>query len=292
MKIALIGYGIIGKAWSRHYVADGHELRIWNRTPKEVPHFVKDLNAAVSGAEVVHIVIADPPAIESVMPSLMANLSPSALVIQSSTISPDASDQFLALTVKSGAAYVEAPFTGSKIAAERRENVFFLGGNERDKERAKAVLAAVGKTFFDMGTNRQACAIKLAMNLQIASISQALTEALEFSRLAGISDEKFFAVLEQNVAHSGLSDLKKPKLLADDFSPQFSVKHLHKDLRLALASAPEKVLPLTANVARIYAEGLAQNLGEEDFTALNKLLSLQPPSHSSGNQLSRRGNST
>jgi 3-hydroxyisobutyrate dehydrogenase-like beta-hydroxyacid dehydrogenase len=272
MKIALIGYGIIGKAWSEHYVADGHELRVWNRTPKEVPHFVKDLNLAVSSADVVHIVIADPPAIESVLPSITANLSPAALVIQSSTISPDASDKFLALITKSGAGYVEAPFTGSKVAAEKRENVFFLGGNGRDKARAQAVLASLGRTFFDMGANRQACAIKLAMNLQIASISQALTEALEFSRLAGIADEKFFEVLDKNMAHSGLSDLKKPKLLAGDFSPQFSVKHLHKDLRLALASAPGNLLPLTAKAAEIHAEGLKQGLADEDFTALIKLL--------------------
>ena len=272
MKIALIGYGIIGQAWSEHYLADGHELRIWNRTPKAVPNFVEDLSAAVSGAEVVHIIIADPPAIAEVLPIITKNLSPTALVIQSSTISPDASDDFLMAVINSGAAYVEAPFTGSKIAAERRENVFFLGGSVRNKERTQSVLAALGKQFFDMGDNRQACAIKLAMNLQIASISQALTEALEFARLAGIDDAKFFEVLGQNVAHSGLSDLKQPKLLADDFSPQFSVKHLHKDLRLALASAPKSILPLTAEAAEIFSEGIRQGLGDEDFCGLIKLL--------------------
>ncbi|MDR1304417.1 MAG: NAD(P)-dependent oxidoreductase [Verrucomicrobiales bacterium] len=274
MKIALIGYGIIGRAWSEHYIADGHELRIWNRTPKDVPHFVRDLGAAVRAAEVAHIVIADPPAIRSVLPELLKNLSPSALVIQSSTISPAASDEFLAAVTGSGAAYVEAPFTGSKVAAERRENVFFLGGDKHDKTRAEVVLRSLGKNFFDMGANRQACAIKLAMNLQIAAISQALTEALELSRSAGISDELFFKVLDKNVAHSGLSDLKKPKLLAGNFSPQFSVKHLHKDLRLALASVsvPAQTLPLTLKVTELHAAGLRAGLGEDDFCGLIRLL--------------------
>ncbi|KAA6345654.1 2-hydroxy-3-oxopropionate reductase [termite gut metagenome] len=272
MKIVLIGYGIIGSAWSKHYASDGHDLRIWNRTPKDTPYFVQDLNTAVSGAEVVHIVIADPPAIDSVLPTVIANLAPGALVIQSSTISPDASDKFLAQIIKVGGSYVEAPFTGSKIAAEQRENVFFIGGSEPDKVRAKKVLSALSKKTFDMGTNRQACTIKLAMNLQIALISQALNEGLEFSRSAGINDELFFQILNENVAHSGLSDLKKPKLLTNDFSPQFSVKHLHKDLRLALATAPAKLLPITAKVADIYSEGLRQNWGDEDFTSLIKLL--------------------
>jgi 3-hydroxyisobutyrate dehydrogenase-like beta-hydroxyacid dehydrogenase len=272
MKIALIGYGIIGAAWSKHYAAEGNDLRIWNRTPKDVPHFVKDLATAVKGAETVHIVIADPPAIDSILPVVLANLSPDTLVMQSSTISPDASDRFLQQITGAGAVYVETPFTGSKIAAEQGENIFFIGGKAQDKERAKRVLSAVGKTFFDMGTNRQACAIKLAMNLQIAMISQALTEGLAFSRAAGIDDELFFQVLDKNIVHSGLSDLKKPKLLAANYTPQFSVKHLHKDLRLALASAPAQLLPVTATVADMFSEGLRQNLGEEDFTSLIKLL--------------------
>lgn len=272
MKITLIGYGIIGTAWSKNYIVDGHDLSIWNRTPKDIPHFVKDLGTAVSGAEVVHIVIADPPAIESILPTITANLSPGTLVIQSSTISPDASDKFKAAFIQAGAAYVESPFTGSKIAAENRETVFFMGGSNTDKERAKKVLSALGKTFFDLGGNRQACSIKLAMNLQIASILQALTEGLEFARAAGIDDELFFSVVDKNVVHSGLSDLKRPKLIAADYSPQFSVKHLHKDLRLALASAPAKLLPLTARIADIHSEGIKQHLGEEDISSLIKLL--------------------
>jgi 3-hydroxyisobutyrate dehydrogenase-like beta-hydroxyacid dehydrogenase len=272
MKIALIGYGIIGKAWSGHYATGENDLRIWNRTPKDVPHFVKDLGAAVKGAETVHIVIADPPAIDSILPTVIANLSPGALVIQSSTISPDASDRFMKTVVEAGGIYVESPFTGSKIAAERGENIFFMGGKAEDKERAKEVLSVLGKTFFDMGANRQACAIKLAMNLQIAMISEALLEGLEFARAAGIDDSLFFDVLDKNIVHSGLSDLKKPKLLNADYSPQFSVKHLHKDLRLALASAPAELLPVTAQVADIFSEGLRRNFGDEDFTSLIKLL--------------------
>ena len=272
MKITLVGYGIIGRAWSKRYAAAGHELRVWNRTPRRVPGFVKDLSRAIANAEVVHIIIADPPAIESVLPVILANLAPGALVIQSSTISPAASDRFQASILGIGADYAEAPFTGSKIAAEKGENVFFLGGDRRAKARAKAALRPLGKQFFDLGDNRRACAIKLAMNLQIASISQALTEALNFSRTAGIADELFFKVLEKNVAHSGVSDLKRPKLLTGDFSPQFSVKHLHKDLRLALASAPAASLPLTKHTAEIFTAGIRHGLGEEDFCSLIKLL--------------------
>ncbi|NJK91710.1 MAG: NAD(P)-dependent oxidoreductase [Blastochloris sp.] len=109
------------------------------------------------------------------------------------------------------------------------------------------------------------------MNLQIAAISQALSEGLRLARIHGLSDSLFFEVMENNVARSGLSDLKKPKLLASDFSPQFSVKHMHKDLRLALESAPAGSIPQTAATTSLYEQGLDQGLGDLDFSALIQL---------------------
>jgi 3-hydroxyisobutyrate dehydrogenase-like beta-hydroxyacid dehydrogenase len=110
------------------------------------------------------------------------------------------------------------------------------------------------------------------MNLQIASISQALAESLTLSRHYGIPDPLYFELLENNISRSGLSDLKKPKLLFRDYSPQFSVKHLHKDLALAAESAPSSQLPLTLSTLALYQKGLEKGLGEDDFSALIKLL--------------------
>ncbi|MDD5261591.1 MAG: NAD(P)-dependent oxidoreductase [Methylacidiphilales bacterium] len=277
MNISLIGYGIIGQAWAQHYQADGHTLKIWNRSPKTVPGYEPNLPKAVAGADVIHIVVADPPAVLEIFTQILPVLTRSMLILQSSTISPESSESFRRMVEQSGASYVEAPFTGSKPAAEKRENVFFLGGSAEAKQRARSVLQPLSKAIFDLGDNRQASTVKLAMNLQIAAICQALSEGLEMSRRAGIPDPVFFDVLAQNVARSGVSDLKKDKLSTAEFSPQFSIKHMHKDLRLALDSAPASTLPLTRRVCEIYTQGMDQGWGDLDFSALIRLLVVHTP---------------
>ncbi len=272
MNISLIGYGIIGQAWAQHYQTDGHTLKIWNRSPKAVPGYEPNLPKAVAGADIIHIVIADPPAVLEVLTQILPVLTPSMLILQSSTISPESSESFRRMVEQSGASYVEAPFTGSKPAAEKRENVFFLGGSAEAKQRSRSVLQPLSKAIFDLGNNRQASTVKLAMNLQIAAICQALSEGLEMSRRAGIPDPVFFEVLAQNVARSGVSDLKKDKLSTAEFSPQFSIKHMHKDLKLALDSCPASTLPLTRRVCEIYTQGMNQGWGDLDFSALIRLL--------------------
>jgi 3-hydroxyisobutyrate dehydrogenase-like beta-hydroxyacid dehydrogenase len=272
MTICLIGYGIIGKAWRPHLISDGHKLRVWNRTPQDIPEYYPDLTLASRAAEIIHIVVADPAAVSSVLDQIEANLNQEVLVIQSSTISPRWGQSFHDRVTARGARYVEAPFTGSKLAAENRQNVFYLGGQPAVIKQAQAYLKTLSKITHHVGSVQQACAVKLAMNLQIAAIGQALTESLSFARSYGLSDSTYFDLLESNVARSGLSDLKKPKLCHHDYSPQFSVKHMHKDLALALDSCPPQILPLTRSVLNLYQQGLNQGLGEEDFTALIKLL--------------------
>lgn len=279
MKICLAGCGIIGEAWARHYRADGFELAAWNRTPKPaIPGFVTDLAEAARAADVLHIVVADPPAVAAVLsaalPALPA-LPRHALVIQSSTISPASAAAFSLLVRQAQCAYVEAPFTGSKPAAEARQNVFYLGGEADAKERATRFLHSLSSRRLDIGTVEQAATLKLAMNLQIASIALALNEAITLARDAGIPDSRFFEALEFNVARSGLSQLKQPKLLTADYTPQFSVKHMAKDLRLALESA--RSTPLTRAASAIFEEGLRQGLGDDDFIGLIRLLQTHTP---------------
>lgn len=197
-------------------------------------------------------------------------------MIQSSTISPAAATAFAARVQARGAAYVEAPFTGSKPAAESRQLVYFLGGAATDIQRADQWLTPLSRKRFHFSSPAQAAAIKLSMNLQIAAVSQAMTEGLALAESFGLSAEQFFEVLDMNVSRSGLVDLKKQKLLNKDYSPQFSVKHMHKDLALALDSATDLSLELTRQCASIYSLGLRTGLGDLDFIALQQLIRRNP----------------
>ncbi|NJK91709.1 MAG: NAD(P)-dependent oxidoreductase [Blastochloris sp.] len=94
-QLCLIGYGIIGQAWHQHYLQDGYEVRVWNRSPKPgVPGYLSDLAQAASESEILHLVVADPPAVQEVLATVRPVLKPGMLVMQSSTISPEWAGRF------------------------------------------------------------------------------------------------------------------------------------------------------------------------------------------------------
>jgi 3-hydroxyisobutyrate dehydrogenase-like beta-hydroxyacid dehydrogenase len=275
MRITVIGLGIIGAVWARHLAADGHQVRTWNRSPKpDAPGFTPDLAAAARGAELIAIVVADPPAVTGVIERIAPELGPGMVVAQHSTVGVDDTRAYARAVHGRGAAFIDMPFTGSKPAAEQRQNVFFVGDDAAVAAGVDAVYRRLAKALVPVGGIGQATAIKLAFNLLIANLNQAYAESFELARRSGIAPETYFSALDLNVGKSGLADLKKPKYVGGDYSPQFSIKHMHKDLRLALALAASTGLELaeTATVQRAYAEAERRGMGDLDFAALLELV--------------------
>jgi 3-hydroxyisobutyrate dehydrogenase-like beta-hydroxyacid dehydrogenase len=266
----MLGMGIIGSAWAKNLLADGHEVRCWNRTPKDLPGFCPDIRAAVSGAEAVFIVVADPAAVQAVLEQIIPVLAAGALVIQSSTISATWTGSFAKMVEAAGARFLEAPFTGSRPAAEQRQTVYYLGGEREVVELARPLLKQISSAIFHIGPLGSASTLKLAMNLNIAGVAQSLCESLTLCRAAGIDDDVYFSALGRNVSHSGVADLKEPKLRGRDYEPQFSLKHMSKDLRLAMETASDHdlSLELTGRLKNLYDQGLAAGWGEDDFIGL------------------------
>lgn len=274
MKIGVIGLGIIGGIWARHYDAAGVLAGAWNRTPQpDFPKWTPSARAVAEAADIVQIVVADPGAVRGVIADILPALGADKVVVQSSTIDPASSAEFRGAVTATGARYLEAPFTGSKPAAEQRMSVFYLGGEAELIKDVEPVLSLVSQTRFHIGDNRQAATLKLAMNLNIAAQMEVLCEALTLVRRAGITDDTFFSAMSKNVGQSGLTTLKEPKLRAGDYAPQFSVKHMFKDMRLATqAAGGEGVLPALDTARTRLAKAEAAGWGDEDFCALLKLL--------------------
>jgi len=276
MKIGVIGLGIIGGVWARHYHAAGVLAGAWNRTAQpDFPGWMPTPEAVAAAADVVQIVVADPAAVESVLTRILPVLGPGKVVVQSSTIDAESSAKFAALVAARGARYLAAPFTGSKPAAEQRQTIYYLGGERALIAKLEPLLSLVSSHRFVIGTNEQACTLKLAMNLNLAAQMQGLSEALTLSRRAGVTDDVFFEAMGKNAGYSGLTKLKEPKLKAGDFSPQFSVKHMHKDMRLASRTAACDDFPVLDAVREALKTAEARGMGEEDFSALIKVLENQ-----------------
>lgn len=271
--VGILGLGIIGEVWARNYAAAGCLVGTWNRTPKpDAPAWKDSPEAVAEAADVIQIVVADPAAVESLLKKILPRLGVGKTVVQSSTIDAASSTRFEQLVTTTGAGYVAALFTGSKPAAEQRQTVFYLGGDRGLIAELDPLLSTISSKRFVIGTNEQACTLKLAMNLNIAAQMQGLGEALMACRWAGISDDVFFEALSQNVSYSGVAKLKESKLRAGDFAPQFSVKHMHKDMRLMSAMAGCADLPLLDTVREALKTAEVRGMGDEDYSAVIKLL--------------------
>jgi 3-hydroxyisobutyrate dehydrogenase-like beta-hydroxyacid dehydrogenase len=280
-RITVLGLGIIGSAWAKNLHDDGLTVRAWNRTPKSVEYFEENLERAVQDAEMIILVVADPAAVAAILDIILPQLKPGQLVVQSSTISADWTLKFARQVEDMGARFLEAPFTGSKPAAEARKTVFYLGGDEAVVHAATPVLKRLSSSILHAGPLGRASTLKLAMNLNIALVSQGLCEGLALTRAAGISDDTFLDALHINVARSGFSDLKEAKFRSGDFSPQFSLKHMDKDMRLVLETAGELKLPGAAAVKAFYEKGTRAGMADDDFTGVARLLAADDPSASS-----------
>ena len=280
MRITVLGLGIIGSIWARHLAADGHQVRTWNRTPKpDALGFTADLRAAVAEAELVAIVVADPAAVASVLTGCGAALRPGVVVAQHSTIGPADTEEAARRVRALEGRFLDMPFTGSKPAAEGRQSVFYVGDDDGTLELVRPVYERLSRAILPLGGVGQASAVKVAMNTLIANLNQAMIESLELTRQAGVAPERWAAALELNPARSGMFDLKRDKYLKREYSPQFSVKHMRKDLRLALGLAHQVgvLLPLTATTERAYAEAEEMGLSELDLASLLEVVRRQLP---------------
>jgi 3-hydroxyisobutyrate dehydrogenase-like beta-hydroxyacid dehydrogenase len=270
----------MGHAMATNLAKAGHEVTVWNRTPgKQVEgaRIAATPAEAAQGAEVVWLCVSDTDAVEGVLfgpDGVQQSLTQGMIIADSSTISPSATVKFAERVKSNGVAYVDAPMTGSKIGAQNGSLVFIVGGDEGDIERLKPLFAAMGKKIFHMGETSKGQATKLAMNLQIALIFEGFAEALTLATKLGVDPAKLLSLIEATMVRSGVIDYKGPFVLARDFSPNFPLRLMHKDIRLTLEAAKEArvKLPALETVEEIYEMATEDGHQDLDYAATLTLL--------------------
>ena len=280
MRVAFCGLGIMGRPMAGNLVKAGHEVTIWNRTarrPVDGAQTARTPKEAAAGKEVVWICVSDTAAVENVLfgpDGVESSLAPGMIVVDSSTIAPKATEQFAERARARGADYIDAPITGSKIGAESGQLIFIVGGAEATIDRIHPLFAAMGKMFLHMGGNGKGQAAKLGMNLMIALIYQGFSEALALTQRLGLPPEKLIQLIQASMVRSGVVDYKAPFVLKHDFSPNFPLRLMHKDIHLMLDAAKEKrvKLPGLETVDEIYEIATEEGMADLDYAATLSLL--------------------
>ena len=280
MRVAFLGLGIMGQAMATNVARAGHEVTVWNRTPGKLVEgagIAPTPAAAAQGAEVVWLCVSDTDAVHDVIfgtDGVEASLAEGMIIADSSTISPMATAKFAERVSAKGVAWVDAPVTGSKIGARDGTLVFIVGGDEAAIERLKPLFAAMGKKIFRMGETSKGQATKLVMNLQIALIFEGFAEALTLATKLGVDAQQLLSLIEATMVRSGVVDYKAPFVLQRDFTPNFPLRLMHKDIRLTLEAAKEArvKLPGLETVEEIYEMATEDGNKDLDYAATLTLL--------------------
>ena len=273
-NVAVLGLGIMGTAIANNLEQDGLLSATWNRSSKPgVPKFKPSISDTIRDSELILILVTDNKAVSEILDLIQPCLSTQHLVIQCSTVNPQSNIGFQQRTEKTGARFIEALIGGSKGAAIARKIIFYTGGDKTQVDRAQPILAKISANVVYVGEVGKASAVKLAMNLNLAMQIEALCESFAYAERAGLDAETFFNVLKNNTAWCRLVDYKEANLRDKEFSPQFSVKNMLKDIRLALETdRTDNGLTLLKAAEKIYSTAEAAGLGEDDMIALYKLL--------------------
>jgi 3-hydroxyisobutyrate dehydrogenase len=254
----------MGRPMGLNLMKAGFNLTVWNRTRERAREFVERGAATAATprdvaakSEVVITMVSDPPALEEVLfgpKGVIDGLQKSAVLIDSSTVSPALARRAAAACAEHEAEFLDAPVTGGTWGAEKGELVFMVGGRKDVLEKVYAVLAAMGKQCFHLGGHGAGQTMKLAMNMILALQVDALAEALALVQRAGLDGERLIEVLQASMARAAVLDVKAPMILSGQYAPSFPLRLMHKDLGLALELANQLgvALPATAAAREIY----------------------------------------
>lgn len=260
----------------------GYEVTVYNRTPSKCEPLVAEGAAAAAtpreaaaGRDVVITMVSNDDSIREVFygeDGILRSLEAGVTVIDSSTISPGLVKEIAASVGELGAYFLDAPVTGSKPAAIDGTLVFMVGGEASVLQNVTDVLDTLGKKIIHMGPNGSGSVAKLAHNTMVGINNLALAEGFAIAAKSGIPADSFLELVQLGSAGSKAADLKGRKIIEADFSNQFSLALMLKDLKLASSLTDVSGIPAPMlNMAKsLFQAGATQGYGDEDLSAVVK----------------------
>ncbi|RNI29417.1 NAD(P)-dependent oxidoreductase [Rufibacter immobilis] len=280
MNIGFIGLGIMGSRMAANLQKAGHNLVVYNRTAQKAEALVAKGATLASTPEevgkqcrVIFTMLATPDAVEEAalgQHGFLKEMPGNSLWIDSSTVNPSFSVRMAKAAQKMGHRFLDAPVSGSLKPAETGQLVFLVGGAAQDLQEVRPLLDAMGKDVLHIGDHGQGSSMKIVNNMLFGQIMGAFAEALKLGTSLGITEETLCQTLLNGPGGAPFLKLKQEKLLTRDFSPEFPLEWLHKDLHLAGVTAYEQgiALPTLHTVKEVFAMAKQAGLGEQDFSAV------------------------
>ncbi|MEK7361839.1 MAG: NAD(P)-dependent oxidoreductase [Pseudomonadota bacterium] len=289
--IAFIGTGAIGSRMAANLIKGGFKLRAWNRNAAKA-QALAPLGATVcatpaeaaQGADAVVTIVADDAATEAVTLGTDGTLSgaaPGTLFIDSTTATPGMARKLASACRERGCEFLDAPVSGSLVQAEGRELVFMVGGEEAAFARGEPVMKAMGRMARLAGPSGAGATVKLVNNMLSGTLTAAIAEAAAITEAAGVDRAVVQEILNEGAASSRLLKNKLPKIFERNFTPQFQLELMEKDLRyfLSLAQELDRPAPIASLVRSQYQAARRAAFGKLDACAVFLQATGEKPPH-------------
>ncbi len=286
MKIGFIGLGIMGSRMAANLLKKGHELVVYNRTRQKADPLIAAGAVwaptpadAAKQVTVIFTMLAKPDAVAETALigkyGFLNRLADNSLWIDCSTVNPSFSKLMAGEAKQRKVRFLDAPVAGSKGPAEQAQLVFYVGGDKADVDESRPFLEAMGKAVYHIGGHGMGTAMKLVNNLVVAQAMVAFSEAVVLGESLGIPKDLLFNTLLGSPVAAPFLSMKRGKLESEDFETEFPLRWMHKDMQLIAETAYEAgvAMPAANVVKEIYSLAVRKGLGEQDFSAVYKLLS-------------------
>jgi len=279
VKLGFIGLGNMGSRIAKRLLDHGYPLVAYDRdivkaaaVAAEGGFTAKSILELVRTADVILSCLTNDEAVQSVYTGpagVFAEARPGTVVLEMSTISPQASRELHKLGAKSGIEVLDVAISGSTPAAEQGILTLLAGGNQDWFRAAEPIFQAIAKQYFLLGGPGSGTAMKLVVNALLGIGMQAIAEAVVLGETVGLNRERLLEVLSKTAVIAPAHVGKLARVAINDYTPQFPLRLMNKDFQLILKAAAEAHIPLPATEAafRVNSEELAQHK-EDDFSAV------------------------
>jgi 2-hydroxy-3-oxopropionate reductase len=284
MNIGFIGLGLMGRPLALHLAHAGHTLHLWARRPAALEPF-KDVaaHAHVSAAEVarhaeiVFVMVADAPDVRAValeVDGIAAGARPGLIVVDMSTINPNAAREIGVELAAKGIEFLDAPVSGGEIGAINAALTIMVGGKPEVFEKVKPLFEKMGKSITLIGEIGAGQVAKACNQILTGVGVAAVAEAFNFAAKSGVDPARVREALLGGFAYSKILENHGQRMLDRNFKPGFKAWMHQKDLRIVMEEAHRLglMLPAAAATAQLFNAIVGSGMGEEDSVAALKLL--------------------
>jgi len=281
-RMAILGLGIMGAGMASRLLSAGFPVAVYNRNPDKAGPF-SNAGALVAGspreaashAEIIISMVADDIASQGVWlgeNGALAGAARGSLLIECSTLTVGWIKELSAAAMQRGCEFLDAPVTGTKPHAASGELLFLVGGLASALATAQPVLSVLGRETVHLGPTGSGALLKLINNFMCGVQAASFAEAVSLIEAGGLDRAKAEAVLTSGAPGSGIVKRAAASAAANDFTPNFRLRLMAKDLGYAIDEASHRGLQLqTASSAlALFKQAIVKGHGDEDFSAVVK----------------------